>query len=179
MSDPVKRSVLIVTPFFAPQSHAAMFRAHKLAKYLPAMGWKPYVLTVDTNYRFNEEPALLDSLPAETEIHTARHIEPTLRGLRMALGGRDRRFAALKREGIRFENGASAPPAPWLQQTYGRALQRFHAPDEDWTWYRPALRRARALIREHRIPVVMTTAMPYTSPPDWSDTQEGRRLLGG
>ena len=46
----MNRSVLIVTPFFAPQNHAAVFRAYKLAKYLPQFGWKPVVLTVDTQY---------------------------------------------------------------------------------------------------------------------------------
>ena len=51
----MNRSVLIVTPFFAPQNHAAVFRAYKLAKYLPQFGWKPIVLTVDTQYEFNED----------------------------------------------------------------------------------------------------------------------------
>ena len=59
----MSRSVLIVTPFFAPQNHAAVFRAYKLAKYLPQFGWKPIVLTVDTQYEFNEDPTLLAELP--------------------------------------------------------------------------------------------------------------------
>ncbi len=54
----MNRSILIVTPYFAPQSHAAVFRAYKLAKLLPRFGWKPYVLTVDTNYLYNEDWSL-------------------------------------------------------------------------------------------------------------------------
>ena len=92
----MKRSVLIVTPFFAPQNHAAVFRAYKLAKYLPQFGWKPIVLTVDTQYEFNEDAALLTDLPNEVEVIRARYIEPTLRGVRMALGGRDRTFKATR-----------------------------------------------------------------------------------
>ena len=57
----MSRSILIVTPYFAPQTHAAVFRAYKLAKYLPRFGWKPYVLTVDTNYLYNNDPELLES----------------------------------------------------------------------------------------------------------------------
>src|SRR5271170_4865002 len=91
----MSRSVLIVTPFFAPQNHAAVFRAYKLAKYLPQFGWKPIVLTVDTQYEFNEDTALLTQLPEETEVVSARYIEPTLRAVRMALGGRDRKFKGL------------------------------------------------------------------------------------
>jgi hypothetical protein len=157
----MNRSVLIVTPFFAPQTHAAVFRAYKLAKYLPAAGWKPYVLTVDRNYRFNEDASLLEALPPEVEVHTARHIEPSLRGIRMALGGRDRSFAALKRSGdpVRIAH-ADTPPSP-LQRVYGHVL-RQHV-DDYWTWYGPAVRKARALIQKHQIPLVYTTALPYTS----------------
>src|SRR5690606_38591537 len=69
------------------------------AKLLPRFGWKPYVVTVDRNYLYNEDPTLLDDLPPEVEIHAARYVEPSPRGVRMALGGADRSFAALKRRG--------------------------------------------------------------------------------
>ena len=92
----MNRSVLIVTPFFAPQNHGAVFRAYKLAKYLPQFGWKPIVLTVDTQYEFNEDPTLLADLPSEVEIVRTRYVEPTLRGVRMALGGRNRTFNGVK-----------------------------------------------------------------------------------
>ena len=62
-------AVLIITPYFAPQSHAAMFRVHKLAKYLADYGWKPIVLTTDTNYLYNEDESLLAELPEDLEIH--------------------------------------------------------------------------------------------------------------
>ena len=65
----MNRSVLIVTPFFAPQNHAAVFRAYKLAKYLPQFGWKPVVLTVDTQYEFNEDPALLSNFPGRPKCY--------------------------------------------------------------------------------------------------------------
>lgn len=161
----VIRKVLIVTPYFAPQSHAAVFRAHKLAKYLLRFDWKPYVLTVDTNYLYNEDPGLLDDLPPEVEIHRARYIEPTLRGLRMALGGGDRRFVTLK---SRIANG----PGPQLsnknqgsgaQKIYQGFLSHYVAiPDTYRTWLKPAVRAGQALIARHNIPLVYTTCLPYT-----------------
>ena len=45
--------IIIVAAHFAPESHAAMFRAFKLAKYLPAFGFRPIVVTTDTNYSPN------------------------------------------------------------------------------------------------------------------------------
>ena len=95
----MNRSVLIVTPFFAPQNHSAMFRAYKLAKYLPQFGWKPIVLTVDTQYLYNEDASLIPDLPQEVEVVRAPYVEPSLRGLRMALGGRDRTFKTMKKLG--------------------------------------------------------------------------------
>ena len=74
--------LLMMTPYFAPQSHAAMFRAHKLARYLPDHGYQPIVVTTDINYLYNDVPSLLSELPPEVEIHRARYIEPTLRGVR-------------------------------------------------------------------------------------------------
>lgn len=163
----MNRSILIITPYFAPQSHAAVFRAYKLAKLLPRFGWKPYVLTVDRNYLYNEDPGLLADLPAEVTVHTARYVEPTLRGLRMALGGRDRSFAALKREGSHGGAAAGAvgkAAGPGLaSRLYRAALDRFaQSPHAHWTWRRPVVREARRLIREHDIPLVFTSANPFT-----------------
>ena len=58
--------LLMLTPYFAPQTHAAMFRAHKLAKYLPEHGFRPVVVTTDINYLYNEDPGLLEELPDES-----------------------------------------------------------------------------------------------------------------
>lgn len=160
------RSVLIVTPFFAPQSHAAVFRAYKLARYLPRLGWKPFVLTTDVNYNYNEDPSLLPALPPEVEVVRARYVEPTLRGLRMTLGGRDRSFKALKAEGlIAARAPRSGPPEQaGLLARAGRNLRELflNSPDAYWTWYGPAVRAARRLIRRHGIPLVLTSADPYT-----------------
>jgi glycosyltransferase involved in cell wall biosynthesis len=162
----MNRSVLIVTPYFAPQSHAAVFRAHKLAKYLPRFGWKPYVLTVDTNYLYNEDPGLLEELPLEVEIHRARYIEPTLRGLRMALGGKDRRFVTLKgriRENCGLEPRNTGQGSA-VQRFYQWLLRRYVAvPDRHRTWLGPAVRAGQTLIARHRIPLVYTSCLPYTS----------------
>src|SRR5271170_2649810 len=155
----MSRSVLIVTPFFAPQNHAAVFRAYKLAKYLPQFGWKPVVLTVDTQYEFNEDVALLSQLPKETEVVCARYVEPTLRGLRMALGGRDRTFKGLR------ENGSGSNHAAVQRPAAMRAYQYFvknwlQIPDAYWTWARTAIPVANKIMKERDIRLVFTTAPP-------------------
>ena len=52
----MNKNILIITPFFPPQTHAAVFRAFKLVKYLKRTGWNPIVLTVNRNYLYLEDP---------------------------------------------------------------------------------------------------------------------------
>jgi glycosyltransferase involved in cell wall biosynthesis len=160
----VQRSVLIVTPFFAPQNHAAVFRAYKLAKYLPPSGWKPIVLTVDTQYQYNEDPAMLADLPNEVEIVKARYIEPTIRGTRMALGGKDRTFKALKhRDTSKEGNSAATDQLRAVKKAYQYLLENWvHNPDAYWTWARSATPAGMKLVREKGISVVVTSASPYS-----------------
>ncbi len=160
------KPLLIVTPFFSPQSHAAVFRAHKLAKYLPEYGWQPNVVTVDTNYHFNEDPALLRELPPSVEIHTARYIETTLRGLRMALGGRSRTYRTLNPGGDSAEPQRRTPAARPSIATRGYNYLRhryIEVPDEHRTWISPAVGVARRLIRAKGIRLVYTSGMPFSS----------------
>jgi hypothetical protein len=158
--------VLMLVPYFAPQTHAAMFRAHKLAKYLPERGFTPIVVTVDVNYLYNEDPGLLQELPPSVQVHRARFVEPTVRGIRMALGGRDRTFVAMKT--------SHAPPVPgsvasaatarsrkrWSTTELVRLLGEW--PDRHWTWSMCALRLCRRLIAEHNIRLLYTSAVPVS-----------------
>jgi hypothetical protein len=160
----MNRTVLIVTPFFAPQNHAAVFRAYKLAKYLPQFGWKPIVLTVDMQYEFNEDPGLLADLPNEVELLRARYIEPTLRGVRMALGGRDRTFKGLKAAAHNPNGNGNHARKSTASRAYQHLLTNWlHNPDVYWTWVNTAIATARNLIKDRGIRIVFTTAPPFSS----------------
>jgi hypothetical protein len=157
--------LLVVTPFFAPQSHAAVFRAYKVVKLLPSLGYRPFVVTVDTNYDYHEDESLSLALPPEVTVVRACHIEPTPRGLELALGLGDRRFGRA-RTGTSNPATSAGGPAPRslkkeLRQLVTHGLLRI--PDRHWTWYWPALAAARRLIREHDIRVVLTSQDPFTS----------------
>lgn len=160
-----KKSVLLITPFFAPQSHAAVFRVHKLAKYLPRFGWKPYVLTVDKNYNFNEDSTLSTELPKEVEIYKSLYVEPTLRGLRMLLGGKNRSFVQEKSQGRAIASVAvKKTKGSNSRILYQKLVDNFlFSPDQFWPWYYSAVRVAKKIITEKQIPIIYTTCLPYTS----------------
>jgi glycosyltransferase involved in cell wall biosynthesis len=135
-----------------------------LAKYLPQYGWKPIVLTVDTQYEYNEDAGLLTSLPPEVEIVKARYIEPTLRGLRMALGGKDRTFAAMKNSAAYHPASPAPLPESLPVRGYNYLLaHHLQAPDAFWTWARSATVVGKKLLKERNIGLVFTTAPPYSS----------------
>lgn len=169
------RSILIITPFFAPQTHAAVFRAYKLAKYLPQYGWKVRVVTTDINYLYNEDDGLLDALPDDVEIYRTRYIEPSIRGVRMALGGKDRTFKAIKSAILESNaaehtvdtNNTGASEEPQLgipRRLYSYILKNWIvSPDAHWTWERPTVQKAIELVKQHNIPLVFTSADPFTS----------------
>lgn len=156
----------MLVPYFGPQTHAAMFRSHKLAKYLPAHGFKPIVVTTDKNYLYNDDPQILNELPSDVEIHRARYIEPTLRGIRMALGGKDRTFSAVKNEKrLDIAGDRSSSRTNWLGGwNIGGMVSQILGdfPDRHWPWSAPAYRLGSKLIAERRIRLMYTSANPVS-----------------
>ena len=159
----MNRNVLIVTPYFAPQTHGAVFRAYQLAKYLPIFDLKSYVLTVDSKYSYHEDESLLNDLSSEVEIITSRYIEPTLRSLRMALGGKNRTLAQKVKE--KTKNGNEVLESRKHQRGYTFSFYQYllnkycYSPD---AWFRLALKIARKLTAEQDTKIVYTTCVSYT-----------------
>ncbi len=51
-------------------------RIAKLAKHLPATGWRPVVVTSPSwSFRMQKDPSLMDELPADLEIHRPFHLD--------------------------------------------------------------------------------------------------------
>ena len=162
------KNILIITPFFAPETHAAVFRAHKLVKYLKREGWNPIVITVDTNYNYNEDVTLLKDLEG-VEIHRTKYIEPSLRGLYMWLTGKDRTFKTLKKQGAFYNKTEnvihiSKSKFSFKQKFYHYLLENWlNVPDRFWTWENNAVKKGCELIRKHNIKYIYTTSLPFTT----------------
>lgn len=167
----MNKKVLVITPFFAPETHAAVFRAHKLVKYLKRLGWQPYVITVAVNYEYNEDIQLLEELK-DIPVYRTKYIEPSVRGLKMALGGADRTYKTLKKQGV-FENNGITPIVESIGESaknsfksrcYNYVLNNYlKSPDRFWTWKKSAIKKAKELIQKENIEIVYTTCLPFTS----------------
>ena len=142
----MNKNILIVTPFFPPQTHAAVFRAFKLVKYLKRAGWNPIVLTVNRNYLYLEDPDLLDEV-RDVPIYRANYIEPTLRGFRMLLGGEDTSLKAITTKAkvtgtqTKSMNIVSSNKQSLFGRFYKYILDRWiQVPDRFRFWERSAVR---------------------------------------
>ena len=61
--------VLIVSLSFPPSTMASVHRARHLAKYLPAHGWQPRILTIDQRYHKEPpDPGLAALVPAAVDV---------------------------------------------------------------------------------------------------------------
>lgn len=165
----MNKNILIVTPFFPPQTHAAVFRAFKLVKYLKRAGWNPIVLTVNRNYLYLEDPDLLDEV-RDVPIYRANYIEPTLRGFRMLLGGEDTSLKAITTKAkvtgtqTKSMNIVSSNKQSLFSRFYKYILDRWiQVPDRFRFWERSAVRMGRKIIKEHDIAIIYTTCLPFTS----------------
>lgn len=157
----MNKNVLIVAPFFAPETHAAVFRAHKLTKYLKKSGWNPIVLTVDMNYNFNEDPGLLEELEG-IPIFRPKYVEPTRRGIRMLLSNIDLTYKSLKRNNYFSDSRQieKKPEKKWIRH-FSEIL--LNSPDRYWTWKRSAIKKAEEIIRKYDVNILFTTCAPFTS----------------
>lgn len=75
----MKRSVIIVSPYFPPSTLAGVHRARHLAKYLPAAGWTPIIVCVDEAFHEQRlDPELAKLVPQSAEIVKVKALSPRL-----------------------------------------------------------------------------------------------------
>lgn len=159
------KNILMITPFFAPYSHAAVYRAHRFAKYLPRFGWNPYVLTVDRSFLYFIDEALLDDLPKDVEIIRARHIDLTYSGLKSL-------FEKPVTDSRLIKGPTSSDLTVELQQEKKKNLIKdvidkfregfIFIPDRYITWYPFALKKAKQIISSKHIDAIYSTFFPFT-----------------
>lgn len=160
------KNILMITPFFAPYSHAAVYRAHRFAKYLPRFGWKPYVLTVDKSFLYFVDPTLLDDLPEEVEIIRARHIDLTIAGLK-SLFEKTVTDSRLIKGPMPFDLTAglqNEEKKSFLRTAIDKIRNEIiFIPDRYITWYPFALKKAKEIIVSNHIDAIYSSALPFTS----------------
>jgi len=149
------RRVLLVSFFFPPSSVVGAVRATKLARYLPAHGWEPTVLTVD---RFVSRPATLGLDEPAPRVVRARFPDP--------VGA----ILARRRTGGRPAAATAGAPGTGALGGLVTGLARnlpgvttVHLPDRALPWYGPAVVAGLSALRHAPFDVILSTAPPPTA----------------
>lgn len=154
-----RRGVLIVTTNFPPDRRAGTHRLLRFARNLDALGWRVVVLTMDPrSYRpgVPVDHRLLDEVP--DSVLVKRTAVPM------------RASAAPASASVARASPTLATPrmAPRRRGTVERWVRKLWqdvttTPDPELAWWLSAVPAGAALVREHRLDVIVSSAPPFTS----------------
>ena len=149
----MKKKVLIITYYWPPSGGAGVQRWLKFAKYLPQYDWEPIILTVNAEQA--SYPQRDESLLHECEnINTIRTKTFELYSL----------YTSLKKNKEIPYGGFSNEQKPNIIQKAARfARGNFFIPDPRKGWNKYAIAKAKELIKEQNIEVVITTSPPHST----------------
>jgi glycosyltransferase involved in cell wall biosynthesis len=163
------KQVLLVSYHFPPDASVGGFRCQKFAKYLPAHGWTPQVLTVRERYHPLQDAGRLRDI-ARVEIHRTRMLPSPLTVL---LGARNALLRALGRGDLLDRRLAANARMTFDQRdrpTEGLAarlrrlvLSTGRMPDNQVGWVGPAVLTALRLRRRRSIRAVFTSGPPHSA----------------
>ena len=146
------KNVLIITYYWPPSGGAGVQRWLKFVKYLPKYGWRPIVLTVDTNYATYPltDDSLAKDIPDNLEVHTTKAINF---------------FSLYSKKASQVPSAGFAVNSPNnLKNKISRFIRgNFFIPDPRRGWNRYAVKKAAELIRENNISHIITTSPPHSS----------------
>ena len=156
------RRVLVVAYSFPPVGGVGVERVLKQVTYLPEFGWQPAVVApANPGYRI-VDPATLSRIPAGTEVHRVRSLEPS--HIRRAIARLVRRRRAED----------STTPAPADRAPDGGAMGMANAawrtvvpliffPDDEVLWLPGAVRAGVRAAEASPVEAVLSSSPPITS----------------
>ncbi len=149
----MKKKVLIITYYWPPSGGAGVQRWLKFAKYLPDFNWEPIVLTVDD--KLASYPQKDESLLSEAQnITTFRTKTFELYSL----------YTSLKKNKEIPYGGFSNEQEPNIIQKAARFVRgNFFIPDPRKGWNKYAIAKAKELIKENNIEVIITSSPPHST----------------
>jgi glycosyltransferase involved in cell wall biosynthesis len=144
--------VLIITYYWPPGSGAGVQRWLKFAKYLPAFGWEPVILTVDPEYA---------TYPV-TDISLLKEISPDLKVYRTKATDW---FRIYKKDKTQIPSAGFAAND---NNSFAGKISRFFRgnffiPDPRRGWNKYAIREAIRLIGKDDIRHIITTSPPHST----------------
>jgi glycosyltransferase involved in cell wall biosynthesis len=151
----MEKKVLIVAYYWPPSGGSGVQRWLKFVKYLPSLGWTPYVFTPENPSFAIQDQSLLKDVPSEAEIIRFPIWEPydTFFKLSSLFGGKKSAkptdLVSGKKKSL-FQNLST-----WIRGN-------FFIPDPRVFWIKPSVKFLHNFIRENQIHTIITTGPPHS-----------------
>ncbi|MBI5931815.1 MAG: glycosyltransferase [Chloroflexi bacterium] len=150
------RKLLVVAYIFPPFfSVGGSIRVVKFLKYLPNLGWKPYVLTVDDSREYK-------SLRREGSEELLADLSPEVVVCRAVAGEASSSFLE-KGRAAREKNKALKLVINLLRDIRDWVTHQLLIPDENITWLPFAVRQGRKIVKENDIDALFVTCPPHSA----------------
>jgi glycosyltransferase involved in cell wall biosynthesis len=152
----MKKKVLIITYYWPPSGGSGVQRWLKFVKYLPGLGWEPYVFTPENPSFTLKDESLLKDIPPEAEVITFPIWEPynTFSRISSAVGEKNSPQApntvAFGKEKSFFQKVAT-----WIRGN-------LFIPDPRVFWVGPSVRFLNDFLRDNNIRTIITTGPPHS-----------------
>lgn len=147
-----ERRILLVSYYFPPLGGVGAYRALKLARYLPRLGWKTSVLTPHAPYYYCIDPTLEKGVGREVDVHRTESADP------FRIFGRFRRPG-----GGGVTDGARRDPFFGAATRIAKSVNTwFFVPDNKVGWLPFAASAGKRIVREEKIDLVYTINVPQT-----------------
>lgn len=148
------KKVLIITYYWPPSGGAGVQRWVKFCKYLPEFEIQPIVLTVKDGTYPILDPSLEEDISDDLPIHYSKSIEPY--SLFARLTGKTDRQVSTPATAFSTEGGFIQKLGVWIRSN-------FFIPDARIGWIPATLSKAKDVIREQDIDVLITTGPPNST----------------
>src|SRR5262244_1928542 len=134
------KSVVMIAYAFPPEGNAGAYRPLRFARHLPALGWRPTVISVATNVYERYDPELLNSLPTGTEVIRIRNPDPwnALQEWRDSHSQKNLSARPVEKVG-KICKAHQAPLRYLIRQTTKTIEGCCYHPDKAMGWIRPAV----------------------------------------
>ncbi|HYT90546.1 MAG TPA: glycosyltransferase family 4 protein [Gemmataceae bacterium] len=159
----MKKSVLCVASYFPPDASTGTHRTRAVARYLPASGWRPVVVSPEMPVGTEQDPSLLQGLPEDLVIY--RTPAPSL----VSWGSRLRNWfrGLFRRRGVATQSTAVRPASP---ESHGSARGWvdwaswwLQVPDMTVGWLPYGFSAARRAVRRHHCQAIYSSAPQFTT----------------
>jgi glycosyltransferase involved in cell wall biosynthesis len=153
------KKVLLVSYLFPPAGGISVQRMLGLARYLPQYGFEVHVLAARNPTTPTIDQTLLKQVPSCVTVHRTITPEVPFSIKRRIWGWLSARRKTLSNPAPSTD---SKGKLTWKSRIV-EAARRLFSPDPEVVWVPFALRRARSVIRQHQIDVVIVTAPPFSA----------------